>query len=663
MKLRGSFLPILGAGALAGWAAGVSLLFAGELLLFPDLPAPPGGYLFSALLASGLRLLLPGLVLGLLLALADLIMTGLQRREVQPRPPARLLTGLLLAAVLVPPAGVLVAGQMLSPLAGLVIALAGLILSLLLAGILTRRSVWRPVVVVGLVVLIAPLWLTLIAPLCGGGPRTGERLASADGRRVVVLGLDAATWNIIDQRLQPEEMPNLHALAESGVRTTLRSLEPILSNIVWTSAATGVLPERHGIDGFQFDRRFVRVPTVWDLVDEAGGRVGLFKYLVTEPPLPVNGFILPGWMTQNPNNTHPPQLVRRLRVLTGLHHPVAAARFLLQERQRDYRYGLRDRMMAWHYATAFIDLHKRFDPDVAACIWFGTDVLGHKTWQYMAPEDFAEQPPQGGERFRNTLLDCYRDADVQLGRVIRALDDGRTLFILMSDHGMGPLERVERRAHIRGEPLLEILGLDDRFYIPSPHTDLLLNARLPGRTEEATVALAEQEHAVAIAAEQLRSVVRVDDGRPLFEVGVDLEQEPDLRVRVSDPGEITGGTQIRVGQRTLPAWRMVQLIELSGSHRLEGILVMAGPGVEVGAHVPEASIMDVAPTILRVLGLPVAADLDGQVVEWAFTPEWLTEHPQVAVDAYAPRSGADSPELEAPNEKLLEQLRSLGYIQ
>ncbi|MBD3334261.1 MAG: hypothetical protein GF355_01990, partial [Candidatus Eisenbacteria bacterium] len=515
----------------------------------------------------------------------------------------------------------------------------------------------------GLVVLLAPFWLALIAPLFAA-PRPGARLPSADGRRVVLLGLDAATWDVIDRRLPPTDLPNLHRLIDRGVRTTLMSLEPILSNIVWTSAATGVLPERHGIDGFQFDRRFIRVPTVWDLVDEAGGRVGLFKYLVTEPPMPVDGFILPGWMTQNPNNTHPPHLVRRLRVLTALHHPVAAARFVLRDRRRDYRYGLRDQMLAWHYATAFIDLHKRYSPDVAACIWFGTDVLGHKTWQYMAPEDFDEAPPPGGERFRGTFLDYYRFVDRQLGRVVRALEDDRTLFVVMSDHGMGPMEQIERRAHIRGEKLLAMLDLERRFYIPSPHTDLLLNARLPRRVEEeATVSPAAQETVVAEAAERLRGIVRDDSGAPVFEVEMDLEEEPDLRVRVRDPVRLTGGTRLRVADRVIPAWRLVQLIELSGSHRLEGILVMAGPGILQGAEVPQASILDVAPTILRALGLPVAEDLDGQVAEWAFTPQWLAENPQISVEAYAPRGGGEALEPQAPNEELLEQLRSLGYIQ
>ncbi|MEE8402896.1 MAG: alkaline phosphatase family protein, partial [Candidatus Hydrothermarchaeaceae archaeon] len=57
----------------------------------------------------------------------------------------------------------------------------------------------------------------------------------------------------------------------------------------------------------------------------------------------------------------------------------------------------------------------------------------------------------------------------------------------------------------------------------------------------------------------------------------------------------------------------------SGDHRIEGILVANGKGIK-RAHLPEAEITDVVPTILGVLGIPIPANLDGKVLEELFEP-------------------------------------------
>ncbi len=653
---------VLIAGALAGWAAGASALFAAEVFVFPDLPAPPSGYLLRTLVGGGLHFVPLGLAIGVFLALALGLLSLARRRALSSSFGAGFVGTLLLGSLLVPASAVLMIAGVVGLHAAVLLAVGGLIVAAGVAAALARRSSALAIGLPAAAALLAPLWLVLVVPACGTPPRPGTPLPCAEGRRVVILGLDGATWDIIDSRLAPGELPNITRLTAHGVRATLISVRPILSNIVWTSAVTGVVPERHGITDFFFDRRFVRVPTLWDLVDQADGRVGLYKFLVTEPPLEVNGFVLPGWMTQNPKNTYPPRLVERFQLLTALHHPYASVRFLLQQRDQDMRYGYRELRHARETATAFIDLHLRFDPDIAACIWFGTDTLGHKTWRYMDPQAFAEPLPPGGERFRGALLDCYREADRQLGRVIRALDDGQTLFVLMSDHGMGPTERIFRRAHVRGSRILEMLDLDERFYIPSPHAALLLNARLPGRVEPATVTPAEHASVVEAAAQRFRSVCRAQNQEPLFEVEVIVSGELDLRVRVADATTLESRTPLTIDGHTFPAYKIVQFFDHSGTHRLEGILVLAGPGIRTDGRIAEASIMDVAPTVLRGLGLPVSTDLDGRVLESAFTPEWLAAHPAREVDAY--RHEAPTPPDSQPiNEALLERLRSLGYIQ
>jgi hypothetical protein len=72
----------------------------------------------------------------------------------------------------------------------------------------------------------------------------------------------------------------------------------------------------------------------------------------------------------------------------------------------------------------------------------------------------------------------------------------------------------------------------------------------------------------------------------------------------------------------------------------DGILLLYGDGVRAGALLPRARIVDVVPTLLYGMGLPVARDLDGRALTEAFTPEFLAVHPLNFVPSYEALAGA-----------------------
>jgi predicted AlkP superfamily phosphohydrolase/phosphomutase len=121
--------------------------------------------------------------------------------------------------------------------------------------------------------------------------------------------------------------------------------------------------------------------------------------------------------------------------------------------------------------------------------------------------------------------------------------------------------------------------------------------------------------------------------------------------------DVTVERGIKVGD----AARLMSL-ELSGSHRPEGILIAAGPGVPAGREISGANIMDLAPTILSLLGIPTPSDMDGRA---------LPELPLTAGIAQAPKTtdprgpAADEPAApysEAEKEEMEQRLRGLGYM-
>ncbi|MBL8058238.1 MAG: hypothetical protein JNK29_16155 [Anaerolineales bacterium] len=98
---------------------------------------------------------------------------------------------------------------------------------------------------------------------------------------------------------------------------------------------------------------------------------------------------------------------------------------------------------------------------------------------------------------------------------------------------------------------------------------------------------------------------------------------------------------------------------MNGSHRPDGVLIMAGPGVRGGGALGDAHLRDVAPTVLALLGEPAPADLDGRV---------LAEALQRGPGAPAAAAAAWAPELEqayspAETARVAERLRGLGYLE
>ena len=109
-----------------------------------------------------------------------------------------------------------------------------------------------------------------------------------------------------------------------------------------------------------------------------------------------------------------------------------------------------------------------------------------------------------------------------------------------------------------------------------------------------------------------------------------------------------------------------QIIEPStgqtGHHHMVGITGLRGPGVAAGTVLPEASLLDLAPTILHYMGLAVPSYMDGRVLTEAFTPDFNAANP-VRVEEVDLTGGAGDGGVSAEEEALvMEKLRDLGYV-
>ena len=139
----------------------------------------------------------------------------------------------------------------------------------------------------------------------------------AHEQRVLVVGLDGGTLDVIRPLAEGGLLPNVASMLRQGAWGTLRSTTPPHSAPAWASFATGANPGRHGVFHFRaidrsfyegsdytriVDARSIALPTLWERVSQAGKRVGVLNVPLTYPAQSVNGFLVAG-MPAPPNPT------------------------------------------------------------------------------------------------------------------------------------------------------------------------------------------------------------------------------------------------------------------------------------------------------------------------------------------------------------------------
>jgi predicted AlkP superfamily phosphohydrolase/phosphomutase len=554
--------------------------------------------------------------------------------------------------------------------------------------------------------------------------------------RMLVIGLDSAPLDLLEPWVEAGKLPHLGRLMARGSTGVLRSTFPPLSPAAWSSFATGMYPGKHGVldHGYREPGTYRIVPTnarrrggktVWELIGEQGGRVGVINVPETYPPEPVNGFLITGMTTpsEDADWCYPPSLAEELEKAVGGYQV----------------YGLRskedlDRSLAGMHQTipmrmrAAAYLWERYAPQFMVLVFMETDVVQHKTWKFMDPSH-PQHDPAGARKYGSAILETYRRVDEQLPLLLDGVDD-QTAVVVMSDHGAGPIDKwlnlnswLLRQGLIRLKPGLPSrlrhllfrlgwtpntayrlasslrLGLVDRAAVrvkrkgsvmgANPLMRLFLSfedidwprtraytlggnltgvwVNLKGREPHGAVAPGagyEQVREELIAS--LKQLHDPDTGEPVVTAihrreavyeGPYLYRAPDVLFETRGEQYTGSGIQEFVSNATMAPSPI-----FSGCHRQAGMVILAGTPFRQGVRLREQRIVDLAPTILHLLGYDVPVDMDGQVMLDALTPEYREAHPvRLAGEAWKPaeEEARFSPEDE---ETLTERLRGLGYV-
>jgi len=509
--------------------------------------------------------------------------------------------------------------------------------------------------------------------------------ARADAR-VVLFGIDGGGWPLLDRALAAGRLPAFAALVARGVTADLATVEPVISPTVWSSIASGRSPEAHGITDFFRNRTHFRVPTAFERMAAAGLRVGLYDYLVTWPPrtLP-RGFVIPGWLRRDGRVT-PPDVFARAGLTAYFY---AVDRFRSRESWRaNARRELAEK------PERFNRLAEAFALDVGAVSFYALDATGHRFWRASFPDEFDEPPSPEEAAHRAALDETLAGVDAALAAVVAALGPEDAL-VVVSDHGFQAADGVERRwssrleerlapssvaphagaFHVEGEFLATSLRVDPG---PFAKREPVLRA-LVRWLESARTAAGEPVFTVDVidVAERppgeerpLLSRVRqwVLTQLLLYRFGVALDRPAYAYVfaRPNDAALLAAWPDgaVELDGRTLRASELFQLDEFSGTHDPTGIFLAAGAPFARQAARAHVSVLDVAPLLLHLSGLPVPDDLEGAVPEALLAPAWRAAHPVRHVPAAElPGLPPEPADASVDDAVLLERLRALGYVE
>lgn len=547
-------------------------------------------------------------------------------------------------------------------------------------------------------------------------------------RKVIVLGLDGATFDVLLPRVERGEMPHLAALLESGVWGTLRSTTPPFSAQAWASMVTGQNQAKHGVVDFwvrtpdHSHRSFVtsqsiRSETLWHMAGRHGRKVGIVNVPVTYPPAPVNGYLVSGLLTPPGRVDFAYPAALREEILAKVpgyvpdpFDPLGASKRQILELET---------WMQKHEEICRY-LLDRYPAGLHFSVVQALDHIQHLFW-----DEIVREAGQG--RFAPLVDRCYRMVDDIIGHRRGLVREGTTLF-LVSDHGFGAARKwfhvnrflVERgllalgqarsggvtkslaRAGLTPQNVralvrrLDVLGMRRRM-------GRLARVTLGRRIESALAAPVDWSRTQAIAGSPATEGIYVNlrgrEPEGIVEPGQAYEVLRDRLIAellaLKDP-ETSGAVLCGAYRREelyegpfldqLPdvvfdfgdgrylasnAPAATQVLEplpegfLQGRHRSNGLFVAAGPDIHRSGdgRVEGMRILDIAPTALYALDLPIPEEMDGRVALEIFGPTYRQDHPVRYERSEPIEPPGAMPDYDPEDtEEMERRLRGLGYV-
>ncbi len=555
-----------------------------------------------------------------------------------------------------------------------------------------------------------------------------------DSNRLMVIGLDGATFDIITPMVKAGRLPTLAKLMSEGAWGNLRSTILPVTPPAWSSFMTGKNPGKHGVFGFFTNKPdtyetelttslSIKAKKIWDYLDE-NEKVCLIDIPLTYPPQAINGHMISGLPVPSEESifTYPPELHTELIREIGDYVIDKQLRMLAKGRNMDALKHLYAYTEMRFNAMKYL-LKSKGPFDFFMLVLRGTDFIGHAAFKYF-DKDYAKKHPGECDKFGDMIYQFYEKVDSYLAEILQLKGDDCNLLV-MSDHGMGQLKkffyinrwlRQETFLELKKYPkirkigyglkkkklrnILEKNGLSffkvltpgflqklniyyvslhekhpssvinwkkTRAYANLTWTDGILKINLKGREKEGGVEQKDYDNVCNELVLKLKNIVDPETGEKIMEAvhrrdeiysGPYTKDSPDIIALTRDINyayrvSIYGDELFETPQDPEPA-----------THRMNGICIMNGPDIKNGIKLNGTSIMDLAPTILYLMGHKIPEDMDGKIITEAINEDFVKSTPVVFVKSTDDEKVMqDKHEFSDEDKKGIEDnLRALGYL-
>jgi predicted AlkP superfamily phosphohydrolase/phosphomutase len=543
-------------------------------------------------------------------------------------------------------------------------------------------------------------------------------------RKILIIGLDGASFDLVKCWIEQNKLPNLCRIAQSGVWGKLDSVIPYQSITAWTSFMTGKNPAKHGHYNFVTlepgTRRVLHVnnattinsKTLWEILCDYNKKLGVMNVPCTYPVKKVNGFMIPDWLTPESEKspTYPPELASELKKKFG--------DYLFEYRVTHFEHGLENEqnfLKNLYYTTekraeSGIFLLKKYEWDFAMVVFTAMDTIQHFYWHH-TDSTHPMYNHLKAERKDDEILKFYQKIDQIIGNFLTEVDLSNTRIVILSDHGFGPLIKqvninklfenlgllVLKKHNFDGIGIINFLEKLDFFnlrkhfsrrlrqqffnWIINPpiewtrtkaysgtSCELGIYINLEGRNSGGIVKQNEYNELKEFISEKLLELIDPDTGKKVIErvikkediyTGPYLNEMPDLLLIMAkgyEPVERFDSSDLFISK--IPLRR-------TGWHRLEGIFLAMGEGIKKGYEIKDANIVDICPSLLYMLGIPIPNDMDGKVLD-IFEQAYSINHPIEYIKPAEDFSRQCKKNIilseEDRESQIKDRLRALGYL-
>lgn len=441
--------------------------------------------------------------------------------------------------------------------------------------------------------------------------------------KLILLALDGLSWNLIEELIADNKLKNMNQLINSGASAIMRADGFLSSPKIFCSIFTGKTSENHGIKDFYAEDNDLRSDQIWDILDNEGFKLGIYRPISALAAKKVDGFFIPSpfisdVITYPQNLTFIREIDKKARTekyslnflinfflkLIKFRFPIKylisiAKRGLLLSNKGDLKsrmYLLKEIELIIH-ANIYYRLLKKFNPHFSVFFDYSCDTLGHVYWR------------DKGDVFSNysdVLPKIYSRIDKFIGKISKFAKKNNYHLIICSDHGF----KIKEKKLLKNYRTINILYLLKELKFYNDIYGIQLRERVVFRERpKSSKALEEFKKSI----EYIRS-----EDKKLFEIRA---YEKKLIVKANNITEdIKNKKAELLDGRILGLEKIIDFNPpLSGTHcENNGVFLSNGPNIKEGINIGDIKPYDITPTILKLFNLSIPNGVEGKVLKEIF---------------------------------------------